>query len=81
MGSVLMQEKKVRWFRPIFYGGSRRLSATEKNYSVTKREALGIIYSITKCWHYLPGNEFVFHVDHLALVYLVAKHSLYGKLA
>ena len=78
--SVLMQENQVKWFRPVFYA-SCQLNSVEKNYSFTKREALGIIYSINKFWHYLLGNKFVFHVDHLALLYLVAKQALHGKIA
>ena len=31
--------------------------------------------------HYLLGNTFVFHVDHQALVYIVNKAFLVGKMA
>jgi hypothetical protein len=40
-----------------------------------------MIYSMTKFRHYLLGKRFTFHVDHSALVYLVSKASLTGKLA
>ena len=40
-----------------------------------------MIYSINKFRHYLMGWKFVFHVDHAALLYLVSKQSLTGKLA
>ena len=40
-----------------------------------------MIYSITKSRHYLLGSKFVFHVDHLALLYLVAKQAFHGKIA
>jgi hypothetical protein len=40
-----------------------------------------MIYSVTKFRHYLLGKRFTFHVDHSALVYLVSKASLTGKLA
>jgi hypothetical protein len=40
-----------------------------------------MIYSVTKFCHYLLGKHFTFHVHHLALVYLVSKASLTGKLA
>ena len=42
---------------------------------------MGMIYSITKFWHYLLGRKFSFHVHHSALLYLVSKASLTGKLA
>jgi hypothetical protein len=70
IGSVLMQKY-----------ASRRLSKAERNYSTTEREALGMIYSVTKFRHYLLGKRFTFHVDHSALVYLVSKALLTGKLA
>jgi hypothetical protein len=43
-----------------------------------EREALGMIY--TKFCLYLLSKRFTFHVDHSALVYLVSKASLIGKL-
>ena len=80
IGAVLMQARVPDWFRPVYYA-SRRLSAAEKNYSVTEREALGMVYAVNKFRHYLLGNKFTFHVDHSALVYLVAKQALHGKFA
>ena len=47
----------------------------------TKRDALGMVYSVTKYRHYLLGQKISFHIDHSALVYLVSKASLTGKLA
>ena len=63
------------------YYASRRLSTVEKNYSTTKREALGMIYSINKFRHHLLGRKFTFHVDHSAPLYLVNKQALTGRLA
>ena len=40
-----------------------------------------MIYSINKFRHYLLGKKLVFHVDHAALLYLVSKQLLTGKLA
>ena len=45
-----------------------------------EREALGMTYNVTKFRHYLLGRKFSFHVDHLALLYLVSKASLTDKL-
>ena len=80
IGSVLMQEQTQGWFWPVYYA-SRRLSVAEKNYSVTERECLGMIYSVKKFRHYLLGKIFYFHVDHSTLVYLVQQQNLTGKLA
>ena len=47
IGSALMQLTTPNWYRPVYYS-SRKLSTTERNYSTTEREALGLIYSINK---------------------------------
>ena len=46
-----------------------------------EREALGMIYNITKFRHYLLGRRLTFHVDHSTLLYLVNKQALTGGLA
>ena len=80
IGSALMQLEEPNWYRPVYYA-SRKLSTAERNYSTTEREALGMVYSINKFRHYLLGKKFTFHVDHSALLYLVSKQELTGKLA
>ena len=80
IGSVLMLLYEENWYRSVDYA-SRRLSKVEKNYSTTECEALGMIYSVNKFRHYLLGKKFTFHVDHSALLYLISKASLTGKLA
>ena len=76
ISNVLMQLTEPKWYRPVYYA-SRKLSKAERNYSMTEREALGMVYSVTKYRHYLLGRKFSFHVDHSALLYLV----LTGKIA
>lgn len=77
---VFVDARKIgEMFWPVFYA-SLRLSSTENNYSVKEREALGMIYSVTKFCHYLLGSKFFFHVDHSTLLYLVAKQALHGKI-
>jgi len=54
----------------MYYANRILSSKVEKNYSTTKRESLGMTYSIKKFYHsLLVGNEFTFQVDHLALLY------------
>ena len=57
------------------------MTQAERNYTVTEREALGMVYSVRKFRHYLLSNKVVFHVDHQALLYLVSKPQLVGRLA
>ena len=48
---------------------------------MTEREALWLVYSVTKYRHYLLGRKFSFHVEQSSLVCLVSKASRTGKLA
>ena len=63
------------------YYASQKLSTAEQNYSTIEQEALDMIYSVNKFRHYLLGQKFTFHVNHFALLHLVSKQSLTGKLA
>ncbi len=40
-----------------------------------------MVFVLHKFIHYLLGNKFVFYVDHMALVYLVNKLHVLGKIA
>jgi hypothetical protein len=57
------------------------LNAKKKNYLATKREALGMVYSVKKYRHYLLGYKFTFHVDHDVLKYMINKPQLSGRIA
>jgi hypothetical protein len=52
---------------------SRLFKSIEKNYIVTKREALAMVYALHKLGHYMLDNMFTFYVDHMPLVYLISK--------
>jgi len=52
----------------------------EQNYNTTKRKVLTMVFSLHKFRHYLLGNKFVFYVDHMALVYLVNKPQVSGRI-
>lgn len=53
--------------RPIAFV-SRALSAAERNYSTIQKEALAIVFSVTKLHQYLIGNEFILQTDHKPLL-------------
>jgi hypothetical protein len=59
---------------------SKLLNSTEQNYITIEREDLAMVYALHKFRHYLLGNFFVFYVDHMALIYLVNKPQVYGKI-
>jgi len=52
---------------------SKLLNSDERNYTTTERETLAMVYALHKSIHYLLGNQFVFYVDHMVLVYLINK--------
>jgi hypothetical protein len=40
-----------------------------------------MVYTLHKFKHYLQGNQFVFYVDHMALMYLVNKPQVFDRIA
>ena len=80
LGCVLSQKDFQNIDHPIYFA-SQQLIAAEKNYTTTKREALGIIFAVQKFQHYLLDYPFTFYVDHDALKYLINKPDLSGRLA
>ena len=78
LGAILAQPEGEIDF-PIYFA-SRRFSQAEQAYTTTEREALGMVFSVQKFRHYLLGNFFVFFVDHQALLHLINKVVIQGRL-
>ncbi len=79
IGAVLLQihvdqEKSVEY-------ASRLLTAPEKNYCTTEREALAVVWAIKKCRGYTDGNEIRIATDHQPLRWLMSLKSPSGRLA
>ncbi|KAG0731780.1 hypothetical protein G6F23_014969 [Rhizopus arrhizus] len=53
---------------------SRSLSRSEKRYSVTMRELLGVVYALTQFHKFIWGTRFTLYTDHKALCYCFAKY-------
>lgn len=68
IGAVLTQDFDGEE-HPIGYF-SQKLSASERNYSVTERECLAVIRAIEKFRGYVEGVRFTVFCDHAALSYL-----------
>ena len=79
IGSALCQEHDGI-VRPIAFW-SRKLSATERNYSTTEREALSIVYFLEKYRYYLLGRKFALVTDHKPLMFILRNGTSNSKLA
>ena len=79
IGAILTQPGDDGMDYPIIYS-SRKLNKDERNYSTTKREALGMVFALQKYRHYLLDNPFTFYTDHQALKYLVNKPLHHGRI-
>jgi transposase InsO family protein/predicted aspartyl protease len=56
--------------RTIAYG-SQALTATQKNYCVTRKELLSVVVFTRQFRHYLLGRSFLLRTDHHSLVWLM----------
>ena len=63
----------------IAYGG-RKLLPAEKNYSVTEKEALGVVAAIKHFQTYLYGSHFKIFTDHSAVSWLMNIKDASGRL-
>jgi len=79
MGSTLSQLDENGHDHPIHFA-SRKLTSTEKNYTMTEQEGLVVIFSLNKFRHYLLGYKAKIVTDHKALTYLVNKPNPSGQL-
>ncbi|XP_037827518.1 uncharacterized protein LOC119615583 [Lucilia sericata] len=79
LGVVLTQEFEEG--EKVIAYASRTLSAPEKNYTVTEKECLAIIWGIRKMRHYLEGYHFIIVTDHQSLKWLNSIQSPSGRIA
>jgi len=78
---VMLGQKLDNTINRLVYNASRLMNSAEKNYTTTKKEVLTMIYVVKKFKHYLLGNNFIFFVDHHALLYMVNKPTIIGQIA
>ena len=69
IGAVLFHRYKDGRERPIA-NASKTLTETQRNYSQIQKEALAIIYALSKFHHFLYGRKFILITDHKPLLTL-----------
>ena len=79
IGAVLAQLQVDRE-RVIAYA-SRALSRSERNYCITEKELLAVVYYVQYFRQYLLGRRFTVRTDHQALVWLFSMKEPRDKIA
>ncbi|GFW47146.1 retrovirus-related Pol polyprotein from transposon gypsy [Trichonephila clavipes] len=74
VGAVLNKEQ-----RPVVFA-SRTLSAAERNYTVTERESLAVVWALNKFGTYLRSLPIKVITDHAALIYLTTGKNLSNRM-
>ena len=65
----------------LIYFVSRTLSRAERNYTVTEKECLAVLWSIQRLRGYLQGEKFTVIADHHSLLWLNNLRDPTGRLA
>lgn len=73
IGVVLEQSSGGPWYPLGFF--SKKLSATESNYSTYNRELLAIYRGLEFFRHMLEGRNFVIKTDHKPLTYAFSQKA------
>ena len=79
LGAVLSQIQSGQ--EKVIAYASRSLSKSEKNYCVTDKELLAVVYFVEYFRHYLLGREFLVRSDHQALRWLFTLKEPKGRVA
>ncbi|XP_054260519.1 uncharacterized protein K02A2.6-like [Macrosteles quadrilineatus] len=74
LGAALFHRYSDGTERPVMFA-SRRLDSAETRYSVIEKEALGLVFGVTRFEQYLYGIHFEIRSDHKALIKLFGEHD------
>ena len=68
IGAVLSQIQDGQ--EVVIAYGSRRLSQAERNYCITRKELLALVFFVKRYRQYILGRHFIIRTDHAALQWL-----------
>jgi hypothetical protein len=80
LGAVLFHRYPDGTERPIT-NVSKTLTATQRNYSQIQREALAIVFALTKFHHFIYGRNFILVTDHKPLLALFGPNKAIPAMA
>ena len=80
VGGVLFQRSDDGGENPIAYF-SKKLTPTQRNYSITELECYAALLSVKKFRAYVEGHPFTIITDHASLKWLMSQTDLSGRLA
>ncbi|KAL5470941.1 hypothetical protein EMCRGX_G029003 [Ephydatia muelleri] len=80
VGAVLLHQLPDKSERPVAFA-SRTFLDREKNYSVIDKEALAIIFGVTKFYQYVYGRKFTLRTDHKPLEHILGANQEIPKMA
>lgn len=80
LGAIISNRGTDGIIRPIAFA-SKKLNDTEKKYTALDKEALAIIFGITKFYNYTYGRNFELETDNSALVRIFGPHKAIPKMA
>ncbi|KAG7296766.1 hypothetical protein JYU34_020702 [Plutella xylostella] len=80
LGAVLSNRDENGTVKPIAYA-SKKLSEAEQRYSTIDKEAMAVIFGITKFYNYIYGRSFELETDNAALVRIFGPTKSIPKMA
>ena len=64
----------------MVYYASKTLNEAQRNYTITEKELLAVVYALDKFRAYLIGSDIIIFTDHSALKYLLTKKNAKARL-